>query len=121
MTGTQLALFIGPAPIIRLRRPDASDPVLLVLAEVAAALDHGHDDGIGAPEVGLRRRTVDTAVERGWLTRSYVGDSDTEQGPRRLHITDAGRAQLAFDDARAAAGGWVSVRHHITTRYGGRR
>lgn len=114
---SQLTLFEGYTPTARQPRPDASDAVLVVLAEVAFSIDHGHDDGIGAPAVGLRGRTVDCAVDRGWLTRSYVGDSDTEQGPRRLHITDTGRAQLALDDAHAASGGWASVRRQVTRRY----
>ncbi|NUQ89595.1 MAG: hypothetical protein HOQ43_14195 [Glycomyces artemisiae] len=115
MSTLQLALFEGydPTP----RRPDASDAVLLVLAEVAVSIDFGHDDGIGAPAVGLRARTVDAAVEHGWLVRSYVGDSDTEQGPRRLHITPAGREQIALDDAYATAGGWIGVIHHVTARF----
>ncbi|MBA2952146.1 hypothetical protein GON03_19200 [Nocardioides sp. MAH-18] len=110
----QPALFEGYTPTAKPRRAAASDAVLLVLAEVAVSIDRGYDDGIGAPEVGLRRRTVDAAVERGWLARSYVGDSDTEQGPRRLHLTAAGREQIAFDDAYAVAGGWLSVRQHVT-------
>lgn len=118
MSTTQLAFFDAPERTAAPRRPAASDAVLLVLAEVALSIDHGLDDGIGAPAVGLRRRTVDTAVEHGWLTRSHVGDSDTEQGPRRLHITAAGREQLELDVNRAAAGGWVSVRGFVAARLG---
>ncbi|WP_292605917.1 hypothetical protein [Nocardioides sp. REDSEA-S30_B4] len=88
---TQLALFDGYAPPTRLR---ASDAVICVLLEVAHCIDAGHDDGIGAPAIGHNKRSVESAVAHGWLTRSYVGNSDTEQGPRRLHITDSGRHQL---------------------------
>lgn len=75
------------------RRP--SDAVLLLLAEVAACIQRGQDDGLGAPEAGHKARTVDTASALGLLLRSHVGDSDTEQGPRRLRLTPAGEHALA--------------------------
>lgn len=115
----QLALWGDPTPPARVRRPAASEPSLFILAEVAHLIDLDLDDGIGAPEVGFKRRAVTTCVEHGWLTRSYVGDSDTEQGPRRLHITPEGREQLALDDTWCAVDRFCSVREHVATRLGG--
>lgn len=86
----QLALFGAPD----VAGPRPSDAVLLLIAEVEACIDHGDDDGLGAPEAGQKRRTVDAAVDQGLLSRAYVGDSDTEQGPRRLLLTAIGVAAL---------------------------
>lgn len=114
----QLALFdLASVEVPAARRPEASDAVLLVLAEVAYLIDHGHDDGIGAPAVGHNRRTLDAAVASGWLTRAYVGDSDTEGGPNRLLLTDAGRYQLKLDEAHALANFYIGIRHHVAARF----
>lgn len=103
----QLALF--GAPVVAGPRP--SDAVLLVVAEVAACIDRGHDDGVGAPEAGHKARTVDACVELSLLVRVYVGDSDTEQGPRRLVLTAAGRDALEVwgADHRRLVGGRMAV------------
>lgn len=87
---TNLDLFGTP---VFTERP-ASHPCLLVLAEVAYLVDRGLDDGIGASEVGHRKRTVDACERSGWLTRHHVGNSDTEGGPRRLRLTNRGRHQV---------------------------
>ena len=107
---TQLTLFGPEAPP---KRPAASDAVLHLLADVRHCTDRDYYGAIGYPEVGQKRRTVDAAIERGWLVRELVGDSDTEGGPRRLHLTDAGRAQVEAHDAWCDHYGWA----RITFRY----
>jgi hypothetical protein len=114
---TQPALFDLQPTTTPVRRPDASDPVLLVLAEVAYLIDHGHDNNIGAPAVGHNRRTVATAAARGWLTRTTVGDSDTEGGPHRLTLTPAGRHQLDLEEAYARAHFYIGIQHHVAARF----
>lgn len=73
-----------------------SDPQLAILAEVAGQLiaPGGYTQAEGASQVGLNKRSLHKLLDGDYLTRTDTGDSDTCGGRYRLHLTDAGRAQL---------------------------
>lgn len=94
----------APAPPKRELPPKAktTDGVLNVLAEVQGR-SAGHEHG--ADQVGLRKDALRKAIADGLVRREDTGDPNTDGGQFRLHLTDAGAAELAADDTYASAAG----------------
>lgn len=107
----QMTLF-DLAPAVPARKPTGvPEAALTVLAEIALKED-AYPDGV--PAVGLAKdRQLDRLTEHGFLTRITLPDPDVDEGPRRLHLTPAGRAALDQYDAWAAAGGFTTMRGFV--------
>lgn len=108
---SQLTLF-GHAMDSTLHRPKASDAALLVLAEIAVKEDRYGLDGV--PAVGFRKAQLDRLTARGWLTQTRLADLDVEEGPRRLHLTEAGRHQVHAYDMWAESWGYTTVTEYAS-------
>ena len=117
VTEDQLTLFDGFEPVAPARKPTGvPEAALVILAEVAIKAPRYPE---GVPAVGFRGRQLDGLAERGLLVRVTLPDpdGDLEEGPRRLHLTDAGRTAVEQYDAWAEAGGFTTmtgfVRRHL--------
>ena len=73
-----------------------SDAQVAILTEVAAQFiaPGGYTETEGASQVGLNKRSLRRLLDDGHLARTDTGDSNTDGGRFRLHLTASGRAQL---------------------------
>lgn len=94
----------GPRPKLP-PKPAATGGVLNVLHDVADNTARQEDPARGGSAIGHHPRARDMAIAAGYVEQQDTGDDNADGGRFRLHLTDAGREQLAADDQRRTAEG----------------
>lgn len=114
----QLALFDDLAPVVPTRKPTGVPEAMLVILAEVALKEHRYPEGV--PALGFRGAQLDRIAERGLIERVTLPDpdGDVEEGPRRLLLTDAGRAVVELYDAWAEANGWTTMREFVVRHLG---
>ena len=112
--GDEDALFAGFEPTLPIKKPTGvPEAQLVILAEVLLKEDRYPE---GVPAVGIAKGyRLDRLAEAGLIDRITLPDpdGDLDEGPRRLRVTDAGRAAVDQYDAWAAASGFSTMRGFV--------